>query len=119
MNFPCTGCGMCCKNAGSWVAMARTVAESPGYTPAPLIEEVAGFPYAFDEHGACEKLGADNKCTVYDHRPDICSIEITWQKHHASKDPAPTLQEYYTRAIAVCNSMMKAGGVSEEFYIKT
>ncbi len=49
MPFKCTQCGACCK------ILPRLVA-----------------PWLVDESGVCRHL-KDNKCTIYDNRPDICN----------------------------------------------
>jgi Fe-S-cluster containining protein len=47
----------------------------------PLVNEVAKFPFKYDKSGRCEKLGADNKCMVYETRPDVCVVDKMWEKH--------------------------------------
>lgn len=32
--------------------------------------------------GACRHLRDDNSCEIYDNRPDICKVEVMWQKLH-------------------------------------
>lgn len=73
-------CGLCCRTIGGVVAEARAAAATGDAHPVTL--EVAAFPYSFTEEGACENLLPDNSCAVYDTRPDICSIQRTWEKHH-------------------------------------
>jgi len=111
-SFPCTSCALCCRSVGKWISTARGLVEK-GNEEA-LVKEVAEFPYAINEDGSCSKLGQDNRCTVYDHRPDICSIEKTWEKHHKKQLP---LAEYYERAAGSCNKMIKEAGLDEKFLV--
>ena len=81
--FPCTGCGCCCKKVG---------------VIKPFLTEEE-FPYNTDEYGVCEML-IDNKCSVYDNRPDVCSVYKM-----AMKSNIP-IEQYYNMSIIVCNAFM-------------
>jgi len=73
----CNSCGICCKVVGIAVDLAKS---NPSKDPLTL--EASRFPHAYDETGRCEKLGPDNKCTIYDTRPDICNIARIYEKHY-------------------------------------
>jgi Fe-S-cluster containining protein len=65
--FECTSCGLCCKQVGAILT-----------SPVPFMwmkQAVKDFPYKPREDGSCEKLGKDNRCSVYADRPLLCNIE--------------------------------------------
>jgi Fe-S-cluster containining protein len=113
-DFPCTSCGICCQRAGRAVVAARMLLDR-GETN-PYVKEVAAFPYAFDETGRCSQLTADNKCSVYDHRPLICNIKSVWEKFH-KPGGVITLEQYYQSGAMECNKMMKEEHAHENFFI--
>ena len=112
MSYPCTGCGLCCMSAGKAVDNARKFV-SENENANEYAKEVAAFPYQYDETGRCEMLAEDRSCMVYDDRPDICKIDVTWAKHKSSMVSLP---EYYQQSIKVCNDMMREAGL-EKFLI--
>lgn len=98
--FPCSGCGACCRRAQSIIESAQ--AASPGLE----------FPYGFTESGACEMLGDDNKCKVYDTRPYICSIDQIAETMGFDK-----LTLYRANA-AICNTWIEEDEMDESFKVK-
>jgi len=94
MIFPCTGCGCCCKRVG---------------LVKPFLTEKE-FPYNADENGVCEKL-IDNKCSIYDNRPDVCNIYKM-----ALKSSLP-IEEYYNISVKACNDFMDNDNVPLNFRI--
>lgn len=90
--FPCTKCGCCCKRLGK------------------AIKEGIGFPYRAKENGECEML-EDNKCKVYDTRPDICNVDKVIELIGLDRN------EYYKEGIYACNKMMDEDGISIEYRI--
>lgn len=76
MSFECNKCGACCKILPKFVA-----------------------PELVGENGFCKHL-KDNKCTIYENRPDIC-------KHGNSKDKYPDLtqDEYDDLAMKYCKEL--------------
>lgn len=111
--FPCNGCGLCCRKAGSAVKTARIIQKA--IPDDDFINEVSAFPFDILEDGTCSKLGADNKCMVYENRPDICIISKTHEKHHKGKI---TLEEYYGRTADTCNEFMQEAGMDESNFIQ-
>jgi hypothetical protein len=96
MNFPCTGCGCCCKVI-NW-ADKIVVRDDPDH---PLY-----FPYTHNE-GVCEKL-IDNKCSVYETRPALCRIGVNipeWMP----------IDQYYEQNIAACNKLIDLFGLGDEW----
>lgn len=112
MSFPCTGCGLCCKRAGVAVLKARELIAAG--TVDAYVQEVADFPYDFDSAGACLKLQDDNSCAVYNDRPNICSVDKTWERYHSKHI---SKENYYLSSVALCNAMIKDAGLSENFYL--
>lgn len=110
--YPCTGCGMCCRNVGIAVSSAKRMIVE-GNTDS-YVDEVAAFPFPVDDQGACVNLLPDNKCAVYDNRPDICDIEKTWEKHHS---PNISKENFFLSTMFVCNKMMMDGGANSNFFI--
>lgn len=77
--FPCDMCGMCCRHIN------RT----------DMLKE-------YDTgNGICKYL-KDNKCSIYANRPDICNVDLMYEKFfkkYMSKE------EYYNINIEVCNQL--------------
>jgi Fe-S-cluster containining protein len=99
-NFPCTGCGACCRRIKSAVS---------NFMDAGINME---FPYQWDENGVCEMLTEDNKCSVYEDRPLICNIEKFAEVFDIDK------QKFFIENIAACNILIKEDNLPEEFLIK-
>lgn len=100
-NFPCTGCGCCCRRINVAVGHYNVKSKKD-----PLF-----FPYKWDENGVCENLTEDNKCKIYENRPLICNVEKFAEYHNLNK------KEFYAANIRACNYMMESDGVSPEFRI--
>jgi len=94
MEFPCTGCGICCTRV--WMVKGNLTKEE--------------FPYELKDDGSCEKLGPDNKCEVYEDRPDICSIDRTFENKHSE---TMTRKEAYKMNAKLCNQWMKEKGIED------
>ena len=103
MKFPCTLCGNCCRSVGKQIEFARLAKDNGGTSP--IIDEILSFPYKVDETGACEKL-VDNKCSVYEDRPDICNVNKIYDKY--GKDLQMSLKQWHKLNIRACE--MNKGG---------
>lgn len=114
MEFPCTGCGVCCKRAGKAVEAAKALIEK-GITDG-YVKEMAAFPWPYDETGRCSQLRIDNDCAVYPMRPDICNVKKMWEKYQSH---AISQQDYFTSAAMLCNEMMVEDNVDTNFFINT
>jgi len=66
--------GKAVENAKQMVADGNT---------SPRILEVATFPHEYDKKGVCSKLGADNRCTIYDTRPNICRVSYVYKTYES------------------------------------
>lgn len=62
IKFECSQCGECCKHID-------------------LIPELACFDNGF---GVCIYLES-NRCSIYEKRPDICRVDIMYEKYYADK----------------------------------
>lgn len=114
ITFPCTGCGLCCKQVGKAVAVARILILSGSENP--YVKDIADFPFGVTESGTCEKLNADNTCSVYNDRPMVCQIDKVWEKHY-KHNGVPTKNEYFISTAMLCNSMMVEANIDEKFFI--
>lgn len=96
MEFPCSSCGCCCTRIHM------------------VIDTMKDFPYGMKPDGSCEMLGDDNKCKVYETRPDCCRVDKVYDSNF--KD-AMTRKEFYKYNSIACNQWMKEDGVEESFRI--
>lgn len=105
MSYPCVECGLCCRRVGAVVKNAREEVKKHNGKVSSLIRDLAKFPYETDEQGVCSKL-VDNKCSVYDKRPDVCSVDRSWKLY--SKE---TKEDYYKQNAEICNLLIKEAGL--------
>jgi Fe-S-cluster containining protein len=105
-NFPCTGCGLCCKHVDITINDYAELGIDLLDRKNPL-----HFPFKWDETGKCENL-IDNKCSIYKDRPAVCSVEKTRKILGAPK------KLFYKLSIETCNEMMDKYDVPSEFRIK-
>ena len=101
-NFPCTGCGACC----------RRISQAVLYHNIKDVNNPLYFPYSWDSFGVCEMLGEDNKCTVYDKRPLICNIKS--YAEYMGHD----LNQFMSFNIHYCNKLMDLDNLPLEYRIK-
>jgi len=100
MSFGCTGCGSCCKRVGDNLAA----------------HQKNGFPYGVKEDGrTCEKLGEDNKCMVYENRPDMCNVETMFYKLHSRSGKSK--KTVFLEEAKICNKFMDEDGVDESLRV--
>jgi Fe-S-cluster containining protein len=111
--FPCSGCGVCClhikDNIENAIALLLT-----GDPRKELLEEMAAFPYKYDEAGRCEMLGDDHRCKVYENRPDVCQVSKVWERFYSESLSRP---EYYRFTAALCNSLITEAKADDKFLI--
>lgn len=90
MRFPCTKCGACCKNISG-------------------IKELESYDLG---NGICKYLDMQsNTCRIYGNRPDICSVEIMYEKmyfRHYSK------AVFYALNIESCKILQEKESVDSE-----
>lgn len=90
-DFPCTGCGQCCKQIYG-----------------VLIED--GFAL---EDGSCKHLQPDNSCGIYETRPDVCRMS----ELKAQRSPELTDEEFHQQRANTCNRLQEYEGVPIEFRV--
>ena len=66
--FPCTGCGACCRLIGKAIEAG--------------IEGIEGFDRG---DGVCKHLKDDNSCSIYSTRPDICNTNTVYEEFYKDR----------------------------------
>ncbi len=74
-----------------------------------------GFPEPVDKEGICTHLTKDNKCAIYDTRPDICDVD---KVYYILKDHFKSKQQYIKSTIQTCNSLISEVGLDDKYLIK-
>ena len=69
------------------------------------------FPYAWDETGRCEKLGDDNRCTVYEKRPLICRVDACGDAFGMSRE------DNHRITANSCNAIMDKFGIDKSLNV--
>jgi Fe-S-cluster containining protein len=105
MDFPCTGCGVCCQKIRDTLNTAEAMKSLP-----VLYEAIKEFPYEPNEDGSCSML-KDNRCSVYEDRPLLCNVrklgelsgyhQITW----------------YSLNALTCNILIDEAGLDESYFV--
>lgn len=91
--FPCTSCGLCCRNIQS-------------------IVELKEYDLG---NGTCKYFDIDNNsCTIYDDRPDICRVDKMFDIHF---NQYFTREEFYMKNAEVCNAMQLAYKMDKSFRV--
>lgn len=104
--YPCSSCGSCCKRIN------KVVENIPKFSELYNIEiNDLQFPYQYDINGKCEMLDSDNKCKVYENRPNICNIEYMRERMNFEKE------EFYKINIKICNQLMDEDKVDKSYRI--
>lgn len=83
MKFNCDGCGACCRIIPNDVLTV--------------------FNLPISKTGGCGNL-VDNKCIIYESRPDICNVRTMWEKFYQSK---LTWEEYCNISLEMCDLLKK------------
>lgn len=92
MKFLCTSCGACCRRVGA----------------------VPNFPEPIKPDGSCIHL-EDNKCKIYETRPELCRVEDLHGKVDHIKHLS--LKRYYQLTNSVCNMYILQDGMDDAFLI--
>ena len=94
MSFPCTCCGVCCKNIAG-------------------IEELKDFDLG---NGVCKFLNEKTKqCDIYEQRPKICKIDEMFDFHYSKYF---SKEQFYLINIKSCNLLQEKENIDESFRIK-
>lgn len=73
------------------------------------------FPYQVNDKGWCEMLDENNKCKVYENRPDICSIEKSF--YNIFKKTGMTMKETYLMNARLCNDMITQDKLDPKYLV--
>ena len=99
--FPCTSCGLCCKNLS-------TMHEDADHPMVAFL--VSKFPYKILEDGSCEML-KDNQCSVYNDRPIICNVRLGAKVMGIDQD------DWYQLVAQGCNKMIIEAGLDSKYLV--
>ncbi len=92
-DVPCNGCTACCTSS-QFVHIAPDETDTLACIPAELLFPAPGRPrghvvLGYDERGHCPMLN-DDKCSIYEHRPQACRTYDCRVFPAAGLDPGPT-----------------------------
>ena len=80
MMFACDRCGLCCRSLKKVPALAD-----------------------FDRgDGVCIHLREDNLCEIYDSRPEVCNVDLMYERYFSS---IYTREEFYKMNEKVCETL--------------
>ncbi|TVY08354.1 YkgJ family cysteine cluster protein [Paenibacillus cremeus] len=91
-DFPCNECGLCCSNING-------------------ISELQDYDQG---DGVCKYL-KDNKCQIYENRPEVCRVNIMYQKHFSSTF---TKEAFYIENLKICRELQSNFGIPTNKLIK-
>ncbi len=77
--FNCKCCGECCKHIG-------------------CIEEMKEYDRG---DGVCKYLKNDNKCSIYNNRPNLCNGKYVYEKYYSHL----TVEEFHNMIRSLCNEI--------------
>ncbi len=72
---------------------------------------VPEFTEPVNEDGSCSHL-KDNKCTIYENRPEICRVDKLYEQQNELDKLA-----YYKKSNEFCNQMIKESGIDDKYLI--
>ena len=82
LKFPCNGCGACCK--------------SIRLSPQTIwLDRGDGTCLHFDE--------TQNSCTIYESRPEVCNVQLMYEKYYKNKLDWPNFVKMNTMA---CDALL-------------
>ena len=104
-NFPCTKCGLCCKQLANTLSNQHSL-------PQKVQDLLSIFPYRPKPDGSCPKLTEDGLCSVYDSRPIICNIKLAAQVLNHD------IMDWYQINAENCNNLINNAGISTDYLVK-
>lgn len=109
MEFPCTGCSLCCRT----VRHIHTSALN--YPEESIVYKAAeAFPYSWNEDGSCVML-KDNLCSVYQDRPLLCNVRELGNL--IAQETGSDLNTVYEIVANSCNDLISAYNLNRSFMI--
>tara|TARA_R100001244_G_scaffold45264_1_gene40809 strand:- start:162 stop:485 length:324 start_codon:yes stop_codon:yes gene_type:complete len=94
MEFICSQCGACCK---------RT-------------DALKKFGLPIKKDGSCGHL-KNNKCSIYDKRPDVCSVYKVGKKIIKKHNLDITMKDWYIWNSKACNVLIKEDKLDKKYLI--
>ena len=92
--FACTQCGACCRRIAK-------------------IAELARFD---DGSGICKYLDKSrNLCIIYANRPEICCIDMMFERHFAKNY---SKEQFYALNAKACNILQEIMGIPKRFRVE-
>jgi Fe-S-cluster containining protein len=93
MNFPCTGCGLCCQNISE-------------------IEELKEFDLG---NGVCRYYNQLTKeCSIYQDRPLVCRVDKMYSKNYSKEY---SKEEFYQLNAKICNYLQDMAGLDLSYRV--
>lgn len=91
MSFPCTACGLCCKNINGIKALEH-----------------------FNQNGICINLNTDNTCKIYNTRPLVCRVDDMYKTCYSHMNKT----DFYNANIQICNTLQEKANLDKRYRIK-
>ena len=92
IEFICTSCGACCKLAGQ-----------TGLVPSK-------------KDGSCVYLNKENKCDIYEDRPEFCNVKRMYEKR-IKNGLKMTYKDYCKMSNLICNEMIDKLKINKKYKI--
>ena len=95
LKFLCSECGACCKIAGKLGLMPSS------------------------DDGSCVYLNAENRCDIYDKRPEHCDVNRMYYVNR-KKDIIPQTMkkiDYFKLSTRICHKMIDEEGIDERYKV--
>lgn len=105
MEFPCTGCGACCRKISNILSTIEQYRSFP-----VMYEAIKNFPYSVNSDGSCSKL-EDNACSVYDNRPLLCNVK------ELGIESGYDLPAWFELNALSCNALIREEGLPDEYLV--
>lgn len=100
--FPCTNCGLCCRNMAVTIPAAAMLARN-------LNRPDLRFPHGHVD-GTCNKLDIrTGRCTIYSSRPPICDLAVV------AKAVNMPLEEFYRANAKGCEDLIRKAGLPDSY----
>lgn len=82
MSFKCNCCGLCCRS----------------------LKKVPDLRLFDRGDGVCIHLREDNLCSIYEHRPEICNVDLMYERYFSKLYSREEYDRLNTKQCAVLNS---------------
>jgi len=124
-DVPCGGCTACCTSS-QFVHIGPDETDTLAHIPAELLFPAPLLPkgnvlLGYDGRGHCPML-ADDRCTIYEHRPVVCRVQHSLEDDAGPCEPreglhaaAMDLTEVYLTELRMSGRMMVYADIREFF----